>query len=196
MRHRIWSRIVVMVAGAASVSFAQSARAQGTPPPVTAGRPPAATQAGAPIPGDGRTPDQLRTEVLERMRALRAWRIVDALKLDEATSARLFPILARYDDRQMALATERRDTRRLLRAEVQAMRPDEGRLTSAINRLLANRERQRAMEDDMVKELRKVLTPVQQAKLMLLLPRIEHEFAQRVQQAAEDQRRMGDDASF
>jgi hypothetical protein len=179
------------------MALAVGARAQSAaPPPAAPGRPPAAAQPGAPIPGDGRTPDQLRNEVLERMRALRAWRIVDALKLDEATSARLFPILSRYDDRQMVLATERRDTRRLLRAEVQAMRPDEGRLTAAINRLLANRERQRAMEDDMVKELRKVLTPVQQAKLMLLLPRIEHEFAQRVQQAAEDQRRMGDDAGF
>jgi len=130
------------------------------------------------------------------MRALRAWRIVDALKLDEATSARLFPILSKYDDREMALATERRDARRLLRAEVEAVRPDEGRLNAAINRLLANRERQRAMEDERVKELRKVLTPVQQAKLILLLPRLEHEFAQRVQQAAEQQRRLGDDAGF
>src|SRR2546423_693839 len=52
---------------------------------------------------DRRSPDQLRKEVLERMRALRAWRIVDELKLDEATSARLFPILAKYDDQELAL---------------------------------------------------------------------------------------------
>ena len=167
-----------------------------TPPAPPMVRPPGALRPGAPIPGDGRTPDQLRTEVLERMRALRAWRIVDALKLDEATSARLFPILSKYDDREMALATERRDARRLLRTEVQATRPDDARLTAAINRLLANRERQRAMEDERVKELRKVLTPVQQAKLMLLLPRLEHEFAQRVQQAADEQRQMGEEPGF
>src|SRR5262252_1794341 len=103
--------------------------------------PPPAARGAAPIPGDGRSPEQLRTEVIERMRALRAWRIVDALKLDQATSARLFPILSKYDDREMALAAERRDVARVLRAEVQASRPDEGRLNAAINRLLGNRER-------------------------------------------------------
>ena len=187
-------RLLAGIAALVAITTPGAARAQNALPPAGA-RPPAA-QANAPIPGDGRTPDQLRSEVLERMRALRAWRIVDALKLDEATSARLFPILSKYDDREMALATERRDTRRLLRAEVQTGRPDEARLTAAINRLLANRDRQRAMEDERVKELRKVLTPVQQAKLMLLLPRIEHEFAQRIQQAAEEQRHLGDDAGF
>ena len=187
------NRLLAGIAVAVIVGPAGLARAQNASPQAGAGPP---GRANAPIPGDGRTPEQLRSDVLERMRALRAWRIVDALKLDEATSARLFPILSRYDDREMALATERRDTRRLLRAEVQTVRPDEGRLTAAINRLLANRDRQRAMEDERVKELRKVLTPVQQAKLMLLLPRIEHEFAQRIQQAAEEQRHMGDDAGF
>ena len=46
-------------------------------------------RAGRPVGAadDHRTPEQLRQEVLERMRALRAFRIVDALKLDEATSA-------------------------------------------------------------------------------------------------------------
>ena len=44
------------------------------------------------------------------MRALRAWKIVEALKLDEATSARLFPILSRYDEREMAIAAERTAT--------------------------------------------------------------------------------------
>jgi Spy/CpxP family protein refolding chaperone len=166
---------------------AGAARAQS--PAAPPGRPPATGARGAAIiPGDGRSPEQLRAEVLERMRALRTWRIVDALKLDQATSARLFPILARYDDREMALATERRDVARLLRAEVDASKPDDARLSAAITRLLAIRERQRAMEDERVKELRKVLTPVQQAKLMLLLPRLEHEFARRIQQAANEQR--------
>jgi Spy/CpxP family protein refolding chaperone len=177
------------------------ARAQGVPPapappPPPAGARPPAPLREAPIPGDGRTPDQLRGEVMQRMRALRAWRIVEALKLDEATSARLFPIMSRYDDREMALASERWDIRRVLRAEVLSARPDDARLSAAINRLLANRERQRTLEDERVRELRKVLTPVQQAQLMLLLPRLEREFAQRVQQAVETQRRLGEDPEF
>lgn len=145
------------------------AQAQSHPAPGPAPAPPAAD--------DHRTPDQLRTEVLERMRALRAWKIVEALKLDEATSARLFPILSRYDEREMAIAGERHAIMRDLRAATDAPHPDDAHLTATLNKLLANRAKERAMHDDRVKDVRKVLTPVQQAKLILLLPRMEHDFA-------------------
>jgi len=134
--------------------------------------------------GDRRAPDQLRKEVLERMRALRAWKIVEELKLDEATSAHLFPILARYDDQELALAAERRDIAEEIRTLLAAPRPDDTRLTAAINRMVVNSEKRHAMKDERLKELRKVLTPVQQAKLVLLLPRLEREFAQFIRDVA------------
>ena len=133
---------------------------------------------------DRRSPDQLRKEVLERMRALRAWRIVDELKLDENASAHLFPILARYDDQELALAAERRDIAQEIRTLLAAPQPDDAKLTAAINRMVANREKRHAMKDERLKELRKVLTPVQQAKLVLLLPRLEREFAQFIRDVA------------
>jgi Spy/CpxP family protein refolding chaperone len=138
----------------------------------------------APAADDHRSPDQLRKEVLERMRALRAWRIVEGLKLDEAASGRLFPILSRYDEREMAIATERRDLMHELGALADAPHPDDARITAAINRLLAMRAKQRALEDDRIKDLRKVLTPAQQAKLVMLLPRLEREFARWVHEVA------------
>ena len=133
---------------------------------------------------DKRSPDQLRKEVLERMRALRAWRIVEELKLDESTSARLFPILARYDEQELALAAERRDIAMELRALLSAPRPDDAKLTAAINRMLANRAKKHALRDERIAELRKVLTPVQQATLVLLLPQLEREFAQFIRDVA------------
>ena len=147
----------------------------------TAHRPVAAA---APAGGDKRSPEQLRKEVLERMRALRAWRIVEELKLDESTSARLFPILARYDEQELALAAERRDIAIELRSLLAAPRPDEAKLTAAINRMLANRARKHALRDERINELRKVLTPVQQARLVLLLPQLEREFAQFIRDVA------------
>jgi Spy/CpxP family protein refolding chaperone len=144
----------------------------------------AARPGSPPAAEDHRSPDQLRKEVLERMRALRAWRIVEGLKLDEATSARLFPILARYDEREMAIATERRDLMHELGALADAPHPDDARITAAINRLLAMRAKQRGLEDDRIKDLRKVLTPAQQAKLVMLLPRLEREFARWVHEVA------------
>ena len=141
--------------------------------------------AAAPTAGaDKRTPEQLRKEVMERMRALRAWRIVDELKLDETTSARLFPILAKYDDHELTLADERRDIAQEMQTQLAAPHPDDAKLTAAINRMLANRTKKHALRDERLKELRKVLSPVQQAKLVLLLPRLEREFAQFIREVA------------
>jgi len=152
----------------------------------TAGAQPRPTAPVSPAPAadDHRTPEQLRKEVLERMRALRAWKIVEALKLDEATSARLFPILSRYDEREMAIAAERHVIMRDLREATEAAHPDDARLTATLNKLLANRAAQRALHDDRIKDVRKVLTPVQQAKLVLLLPRMEHDFAGWIHEAS------------
>jgi len=143
----------------------------------------------APVPpspslADQRTPEQLRKEVLDRMRALRAFKIVEALKLDEATSGRLFPILARYDDKEMAIAAERHALMHELREETEAAHPDDARLTATLNKILANRAKQRALRDDRVKDVRKVLTPLQQAKLVLLLPRLERDFAGWIHEAS------------
>ena len=145
---------------------------------------PAASVPPSPAADDHRTPDQLRKEVLERMRALRAWKIVEALKLDEATSARLFPILSRYDEREMTIAAERHVIMRDLREATEAAHPDDARLMATLNKLLANRAAQRALHDDRIKDVRKVLTPVQQAKLVLLLPRMEHDFAGWIHEAS------------
>jgi Spy/CpxP family protein refolding chaperone len=138
----------------------------------------------APGKADKRSPDQLRKEVLERMRALRAWRIVEELKLDESASARLFPVLARYDEQELALAAERKDIASEIQALLAAPQPDDAKLTAAINRMLANRAKRRAFKDERINELRKVLTPVQQAKLVLLLPRLERDFAQFIREVA------------
>jgi Spy/CpxP family protein refolding chaperone len=133
---------------------------------------------------DHRTPQQLRQEVLDRMRALRAFRIVDALKLDEATSGRLFAVLSRYDDREMQIASERHQIMRDLRMDADAPHPDDARLNADLNRLLANRAKQRTMEDERIRDVRKVLTPAQQAKLVLLLPRLERDFAHWIHEVA------------
>jgi Spy/CpxP family protein refolding chaperone len=162
------------------VAAAVGAGAPGRAAAQTAHRPASPASAGH----DKRSPEQLRKEVLERMRALRAWRIVEELKLDETTSARLFPILAKYDEQELALAAERRDIAHELRALLNAPRPDDAKLTAAINRMLANRARKHAMRDERINELRKVLTPVQQATLVLLLPQLEREFAQFIRDVA------------
>jgi Spy/CpxP family protein refolding chaperone len=166
-----------------SVALFLLAATAGAAPGVAAAEPQRRPIAAAPTNGR-RPPEQLRKEVLERMRALRAWKIVEELKLDGDASAHLFPILARYDDQELALAAERRDIAQEIRALLEAPHPDNAKLNAAINRMLANRVKRHAMKDERINELRKVLTPVQQAKLVLLLPRLEREFAQFIRDVA------------
>ena len=168
-------RLIAGVLMGTAVAAAAPASAQGPH------RGPAAAPAG----GDKRSSDQLRKEVLERMRALRAWRIVDELKLDESASARLFPILAKYDEQELKLSDERRDIAREIKTLLAAPKPDDAKLNAALDRMLANRKKRIASKDERIKEMRKVLTPVQQAKLVLLLPRLEREFARSIQDVAE-----------
>jgi len=172
----------VRAAGAFLLALSAATTASGVAAADPQRRPPGASAHAQA--GDRRPPEQLRKEVLDRMRALRAWKIVEELKLDETTSAHLFPILARYDDQELALAAERRDIAEEIRTLLAAPRPDDTRLTAAINRMVVNREKRHAMKDERLKELRKVLTPVQQAKLVLLLPRLEREFAQFIRDVA------------
>jgi Spy/CpxP family protein refolding chaperone len=163
--------VAVVASGGASAEAPRR-----SPPPSAAA--PAAT-------ADKRSPDQLRKEVVERMRALRAWRIVEELKLDESTSAKLFPVLAKYDEQELALAAERREIAQEIRGLLAAPQPDDAKLTAAINRMIANRAKRQTSRDDRIRDVRKVLTPVQQAKLVLLLPRLEREFAHVIRDVAE-----------
>ena len=171
VRAAVAAALFALVACAPAISRAQAQR-----------RPPPAAPATA---ADKRSPEQLRTEVLDRMRSLRAWRIVEELKLDESASARLFPILSKYDDEERALAAERRDITLEIKGLLAAPKPDDAKLNAAVNRMLANRQKRIASKDERIREARKVLTPVQQAKLVLLLPRLEREFARFVQDVAE-----------
>ena len=82
------------------------------------------------------------------------------------------------------IAAERHVIMRELREDTEAAHPDDARLTATLNKLLANRAAQRALHDDRIKDVRKVLTPVQQAKLVLLLPRMEHDFAGWIHEAS------------
>jgi hypothetical protein len=123
------------------------------------------------------------------MRTMRAWLLVDELKLDEATSGRVFSILAAYDEREAALAAERRAIVDSLRAEVDALRPDEARITRTLDQLIANRSRRHALSDERIKELRKLLSAIQQAKLLLLLPRLERALARSIRDGAADHKR-------
>jgi len=157
------------------LSLVPAAKAEATgpagPPPAPAGGPP-----------DG-PPESMRRELLERLSTERAWRLVEGLKLDQPTAAKIFPILSKYDELFFALFSERRNLATQLQTEMAAATPNNARLTTLVDKLLALRDRRHALEAQRLAELRHVLTPWQQARLFTLLPQIEGGFLRRIRHA-------------
>jgi hypothetical protein len=112
-----------------------------------------------------------REQVKKRIRAMRAYTLTEELSLDEQTAGRLFPVLARFDDETDKLVEKRAEIQRRLR------RADTMRDPRAIERLIdeaiATQHSFRDLEDKRLAELRKILTPAQTAKLLVVLPALE-----------------------
>lgn len=138
--------------------------------------------------GNRANEEQLRDQIFDQMRADRMWKLTDALKLDEAAAARVFPLLSKYDDQERNLGHDRAQTFRELRQAIEAPAPDGARINTLIDRLLALRARRQALGTEKNRELRKMLTPVQMAKLMMITPRLDEGFRQRIHEAIDGQR--------
>ncbi|HEY0705804.1 MAG TPA: hypothetical protein VGG33_03360 [Polyangia bacterium] len=127
--------------------------------------------------------ERLRNEVLDQMRAMRMWKLTEELKLDQATAAKVFPILAQFDDQARDIGRERKDIGREVYEETKRGQPNDAKMRQLIDRLLANQQKRTALDDQRFAALRPALTPLQQAKLLLLLPRLEDDFRRRIRDA-------------
>lgn len=114
---------------------------------------------------------------------MRAWYLTEQLALDEATSARLFPVLVRFDDRIDELHQRGVQLRRALRREMAAARPNPAALDRMVNGLLAHYEDVYRVQRERFAAVRRVVTPAQSAKLLLVLPRIDDAIRRQIQRA-------------
>lgn len=151
--------------------FMPSAQADPPPKPVTAGG------------SDSKNGDRLRTELFEQMRTMRMWKLTEELKLDEATAARLFPLLAKFDEQMRELGKERGEVYRTLSEEMKLATPDSNKLLSLVDRLSTNRAKRSTHEAERWVAIRKVLSPIQQAKMILLMPRMEEAFRHKIRES-------------
>ena len=116
-----------------------------------------------------------REEIKRRIRSMRAYTLTEELKLDPQVAGQLFPLLARYDDETDKLLEKRVDVQRRLR-RAEALR-DPRAVDRLIDEALATQRGFRDLEDRRITELRKVLSPLQTARLLVVLP----EFERRIQ---------------
>ena len=138
---------------------------------------------GGPGPGPANPNAQLdrREKIKQRIRAMRAYKLTEELALDEQTAGKLFPTLARYDDETDKLLQKRADVMKRLHSV------DQIKDTKQIDRLIDEAVGvQRAfweLDEKRLGDLRKILTPAQIAKLLIVLPEFERKIQNQLHNA-------------
>ena len=132
-------------------------------------------------PGLGPTAATKREKIKKKIRALRAYTLTEELSIDEVTAGKLFPVMAKYDDELDRLLQQRADIERRLKAADDVKDPRA--LDKLIDEAVAN---QRAFWDSQERrlgELRKILTPAQTARLLVVLPALERKIENQLRRA-------------
>jgi hypothetical protein len=125
--------------------------------------------------------EKRREKIKQRIRALRAYTLTEELSLDEATAGKLFPVLAKYDDVFDKLLQQRADLERRLK-DADSIR-DPRALDKLVDDAVANQRAFWDTEAARLAELRKILTPAQTARLLVVLPALERKIQNQLQRA-------------
>lgn len=124
-----------------------------------------------------------RAKVRERIRALRAWKITEALELDEKTAAKLFPILGTYDAKFEKAQQASSELRARTRAELEQPAPDLGKLDALVDQLMKQQREMWNLQEARFRAVRKVLSPAQTAELLIILPEIDRTLHRQIRRA-------------
>ena len=138
------------------------------------------TNAFAQQPRGQAAPQDRREAVKKKIRAMRAFTLTDELGLDEKSAAKLFPILAKWDDVTDKLLVARVDIQRRLTSGAVT---DPKQLDKLIDEAVANQKAFWDLEDKRLAEMRKVLTPAQTARLLVVLPAFERKIQNQLKRA-------------
>jgi hypothetical protein len=125
--------------------------------------------------------EKKRAKLKKKIRTMRAIVLAEELDLDEDTAAKLFPILNKYDDEFAKLAKESLD----IRAKIDAANDsgDDDDLDDLVDDLMDNQRARWDLDEDRFKAVRKVLTPKQAARILVVLPEIDRKILQGVKKA-------------
>ena len=133
-------------------------------------------------------PADARERIKQRIRALRAYTLTEELALDEQTAAKLFPALAKFDDEFDKLLVARIDIQRRLNHASDLRDPRA--VDKLIDEAVANQRALWDTEERRLAQLRKILTPAQTARVIVVLPRMERKIQNQLRRAVlRDQRR-------
>lgn len=121
-----------------------------------------------------------RASIKQRIRVLRAATLTEELKLDEKALSRVLPVLAKWDDVTEDLLKKRVNIQTRIEA---ADGKDPKATDKLIDEAVANQKQFWDLETQRLVELRKILTPAQTAKLLIVLPQFERKIQNQLRRA-------------
>jgi hypothetical protein len=132
--------------------------------------------------GSGSGAVDRKERIKKRIRALRAVTLTDELGLDDVTAGKLFTTLNKYDDELGKRLIERTK----LRADLDAAtaKNNAKAIDKAIDDLVTNQKALWAIDERRFVDLRKVLTPAQAGRLLVVLPALERKVHNMLSRAA------------
>jgi len=122
-----------------------------------------------------------RERVKKRVRALRAYTLTEELGLNEADAGKLFPLLAKFDDDFDRLLSERQQLQQQL--DGAGNLKDKRAIDKIIDQALANQRASWDAQDKRIAEIRKILTPAQVARMLIVLPALERRIQNQLRNA-------------
>lgn len=122
-----------------------------------------------------------RERVKKRVRALRAYTLTEELGLDEADAGKLFPVLSKFDDDFDRLLLERQQLQQQL--DGAGNLKDKRAIDKLIDQSISNQRATWDVEDKRIAEIRKILTPAQVARMLIVLPALERRIQNQLRKA-------------
>jgi Spy/CpxP family protein refolding chaperone len=166
-------KIVMMTAVLTVAGISAHAQQGQRPVPATTGGQQEEDKDVSGAPGRGGLPSEQQVgEVRKKMEAVRMWRLSEALKLDEKTSAKLAAVLGSLDQQRGAIMRENRETIRELRSTLKAGNPDEKKLKAALEKIRKNQDAMMDLRKKELHQIKDILTIEQQARYLIF----QHEF--------------------
>lgn len=152
---------------------------------------PASSQPGGTGSADGQN---RRAEMLEKIRMVRMYSLVEALALDEATAAKLFPYLRKHDGTLEKLQQDKQKSHRALRAMVKDDSFDEKAAEKHFAVILKADAEIAETEREQLKGLKGILSVEQRVKFLLAKPSFERKIREMMREQRKRRRgqRQGD----
>jgi Rad3-related DNA helicase len=115
-----------------------------------------------------RRPDKEKMErIREKMEFLRNWKLMDELKLDEATASKFFSAMKGFDERNRKIMDEGFNLVKQLKNIVEKGNSSDKEMQALIAKLRANMEAEHNLKLQRIDAVKELLTVEQQAKYIL-----------------------------